>query len=1258
FFLKTNDYINSINMENVNLVYISNFVLPIINGMNGSAKYTDDDKISIVLQGKFLNSVNNNIFLNGIIDNAEYTAELDLNFENDEFSDFKSPFGIYKIKKGNYSGVAKLEINKFSKEKLYLSGNFNLKDLDIIFNNKIFLEKTGLDLSYFNGVVSLNDFNGRLNGLPFNGQGKVFNLLYPNGDIFLDFEKISGSGIIKALNIAGLDKSLYENIQIGDDNSLNLHLTNDFLKPTVNYNLRISSLVYNKTAVSDIKIGGCYNSEEIVLTEANMFAMNNIVKMNGKLYGIFSNSPKYSLDIKSTGALFSNFPIVSSEYLRNQSTIIEGNIYGKIGELPRMKATLSSFDFKNKDSQKTFTCDLSFANNKFKCTVFDISSNSVLHGNYNIKEKEYNISGSDIMNFYELLFGYKLFENEKNLFFELFGNDEFLNLKTGSKDEKSLFYGDLDAKFDLNKDILESFVNWMPREKNILSRPANFRLKKTDALLSISDIFFDSKEISGMASLNIKDKAISGELEAQNMDFGKFFAVPGLSTNTDLFLKLKGSLSAPYIDIFINENILKYYDSQKDSLIISGEAQAHLENKKLRLEKIIVYEGLQKIVTLAGNIKDFKSVDLSAYGEIKAEFFNVFFEKIKLTGDMEYKIDLTGKINDIRLKNSDITINNGSINGDIIRKFTFKTAEFDSTGVMVQKLLVDAGKYLNLNAEGFIPYDDESEIYVTGDFYGDFISYFDKKTKLISKGSSECEGKFTIEGRYKKPKIKEIELYILDGKFTPQGSYDGFDKIRSKMFIDENSNLDIVKFIMHSAYTNGKISITNGRSDKSYGDIIIPGGINLGHLSLIFSERGIDYHAFRMMLPKDYGNFVLKGKNDDEFRIYKRNGNLVLEGKVFLRNSRITYPFLKPELKDSDSKGSKYDISKSLFSGLELDIEVLPAGGNTYFFNLDSEEKSIWDRFVRSFSRLDNELNNVSINITPSQKGLIIKGPVEKGHEIRILGNVSGKNGTCNYSAFSFKIDNVSIRFDGQTNESGYTDPYLKASAKTTVKTKTDSTGLSGYETVYLKIVTKEDEQIVDSEGARISNLAIILTDEYGNVWLDSEDKLSEIDTKGTVKQMFNEAVDTKLLSPIISPIESALGRFLGAQVSIRPNLSGNFMNNELGILEIPENYAEYFVGSEFYISKFFTDDLALTWNSKYIGSEEYSEKTERDYGYKNSLSFDYRLNNYIFSSAGYQYDSINDEYGYNVALSYRYRFMNISEPYYYIKNLLYKMRK
>ncbi|MGD9707309.1 MAG: hypothetical protein AB7V07_06585, partial [Candidatus Delongbacteria bacterium] len=436
-----------------------------------------------------------------------------------------------------------------------------------------------------------------------------------------------------------------------------------------------------------------------------------------------------------------------------------------------------------------------------------------------------------------------------------------------------------------------------------------------------------------------------------------------------------------------------------------------------------------------------------------------------------------------------------------------------------------------------------------------------------------------------------------------------------------------------------------------YGDIIIPGGINLGNLSLKVGEEGIDFNAYRMMLDNDYGNFVLKGKNERRFRIYKRGENLVLDGRAYLRDARITYPFLKVEKKVR----KKSDISfRSIFGDLELDVEIIPTGGNKYFYNIGTEESSLWKRFVRSFSTLDNELSNVNINISPDKEGLAIKGNVFKPKELQYAGTVSGRNGTGSYSALSFTVENVSILFDGYKNIRGYTDPYLKASAKTTVKTKIDSTGFSAYETVWLKIVSKdEDGQIIDSGGARISGLSIVLVDEYGNSWLDSDTGITGLDTEGTAKQIFAGAVDTKLFSPILSPIENVLGRFLGAQVSIRPNVSGNFINRELGMVEVPDSYAEYFVGSEFYISKFLTDELALTWNSKYIGSEEYVEIADREYGYKNSMSFDYRLNNYVITSAGYQYDSIQDEYGYNLAVTFRYRFMNISEPIDHIKNFL-----
>jgi hypothetical protein len=1256
-FLNENRIVSSVRLRNISVSYLIGEGYPVVSEMGGTAGYSGDGAtIDIELGGRFLNSDKENLVLKGTIDKAGYSASIDLNFGGNENMSINSPFGVYKIEKGGYSGRATLDINKNSDEQMYLSGNFNLTDIDASFGDRVYLSGADLDLSYFNGLVSVNGFRGRLNGLEFSGKGKINDLLNPEGDIFFDIAKADGAEISSALKTAGIKDEVLKNYAAGDDNSLELHVSGRMFAPQIDCRLKMGLFSMNGEVVENISLRFRYSGDEVTLTEAVASGWNNVVSASGKMTGIFSRSPYFSVDFKATGSIFRNIHYEGMQYLKQLSTISSGKISGSIGSIPVIEAVLKAYDFKKSMNIPVFSAGMSLKKGILSVNAENPASKKTISGNYNTETGGYSASGTDLAEFYSLLTGEDLPENMGGLYFEVTGDRTGLLVKTGSGDPLSLFYGGLDAKFDLTKDVLESFVNWMPFEKSMVSRPANFRISKKNGIITLSDIFYDSKEIYGYMSVNIEDKTIYGDIEASGTDLGKFLGINGLKTNTDFVLTAKGRINDPRFGLYLNENLLKYKDGEKDSITFSGEAELHYSAKNVRIEKIILTKGAEKIMTLSGYLKNFSRIDLSAYGNVEASFLNPFLEGIKLTGDVGYNMDLTGRIDDIRLKNSDIEFSNGSVNGDPVKKVLINTAEFDSTGVLVKKLHIDAGKYLNLTAEGFLPYGNDSEMYVTGEFYGDLISYLDRKTKLISKGYSECEGRFTIDGKYGKPKISEIELYINDGGFKPKGSTEGFKNIRSKIYIDENSDMDIVKFIMNSSLTGGSMTIENVRGHKDYGDIILPGGINAGHLTLSLSDKGIDYHAFNMMLPKDYGNFVLQGKNNDKFRIYKRSGNIVLDGKVYLRNSRITYPFLTNGKKEEASYSEDDGLSNIVFSDIELDIEVIPGGGNTYFYNLDSEEKTVWGRFVRSFSRLDNELSNVSISVTPAQKGLVIKGPVSRPEKITIGGEVSGRNGSCNYSAFTFRIENVSISFDGHRNAGGYTDPYLKASAKTTIKTMTDSLGFSDYETVYLKIVTKEDGEITDSEGARISGISIVLTDEYGNQWMDRDNKVNEIDTKGTAKQLFVEAVDTRFLSPFISPIETAIGRFLGASVSIRPNISGNFLDKQMGYLEVPDNYAEYFLGSEFYISKSLTDNLALTWNSKYIGSEEYSEITERNYGYKNSLSLDYRLNNYIYSSAGYQYDSIQDVYGYNLAVFYRYRFMNISEPYDYLMNL-FRMR-
>ncbi|HQO08782.1 MAG TPA: hypothetical protein PLK90_01805 [Clostridiales bacterium] len=1254
-FLKEYDFIKSIAISDVNLIYSPKMRLPLISGMKCSAAYTDEGGINLMLNGRFINSFDDNITLKGYLDNNVHSADINLDFSGGGLEDFRSPFGLYKINSGRYSGGAKLDINSGNSKTIDLTGDFKLSDLDAEFGKKVYLTNTGFDMSYYNGTVVLNKIEGRLNGIPYIGQGKILHILDPEGDIFFDIKNVGGRDIINALTPAGIDKTILNSIDIGDDNSLGLHVSGGFRDPLAKFELKSGSISYSDYTVSDISIEGSYSSGSVSIEKAEMSFRENEITASGNIKRIFSSEPEYEFNFKSSGPVFSSFE-AASEHLKSQSGVIEGIASGSIGSLPEVKANITTFSSVEKGRNAEIFCGLSFHNGIAGCSIGGKNKINAATGTYDVKQKRYMLKGNDLMYLYRLYYGSDLFENEDSLFYELSGDHGHLLIRTGSADKNSLFYGNLSADIKLGNDSLHSTVNWTPAKSNILIRPINFSIKKAGDSLSVSNVYFDSKHIPGRAAIDLKSRSISGRLENMNMDFGDFFGIGGLRSNTDIVLMLKGNISAPYADLYINENKLVYEDSESDSISVSGEAEVHLENKKLRIEKVIIYDGAEKIATLSGTVRDFKRAELSAHGKFGAEYFNPFLKKVKLSGDLDFNADLAGNLNDLKLKKSAIELINGSVNGDSIKKFEFATSELDSSGVLITKFLIDVGNYLKLNAEGFIPYDSASEIFLTGDFTGDFISYADKKTKLISKGSSSSRGKFTAGGKFRKPKLKSLELEIDDGKFIPKGSAEGFENVRAFITVDEALNIDILRLKMRSVYSEGTLQILNSRNDPKYNDIILPGGFNLGHITIKSSDKGIDFHAFNMMLPKDFGNFVLSGINDDKFRIYKKGDAFALEGKLYLRNSRITYPFLSETR--SESKSEEKENPSNIFSDLWLDLEVIPASNNTYFFNTDTEEKDIWDRFLRSFSQIEGNLSDVNIAISPNSKGLSIKGPVNKAKEIEIFGELTGNKGTCNYSAFSFKVDDFSVRFDGAKNARGFTDPYLKGSAVTTIKTMVDSTGFSTYENIYLKAVTKEDDQIIDSEGARISELSVILTDAYGNPWFDRDDKIYEIDTKGTAQQLFEEAVDTRLLSPILSPLETAIGRALGAHVSIRPSISGNFVNDELGMLEVPENYAEYFVGSEFYISKFITDNIALTWNSKYIGSEEYTEITERDYGYKNSLSLDYRLSNFLFTSAGYQYDSIKDEYGYNLALTYRYRFMNISEPYNYLRNAYMKLRK
>ncbi|NOR44083.1 MAG: hypothetical protein GQ534_00725 [Candidatus Delongbacteria bacterium] len=1253
--LKNYSYLDTIEVNNFNFCLNSqnSNAIRVFDNLSGGLIFDKKGGLDVVLDGKLLRSKEKNVFLKGKLNYTSLNSEFNLKVDRSEIPKLRGLFGEYETDFGFYQGKLNLEINKYGNNQIFLFGDFRLNDFAGDILDKMRLSNINLLLSYYNGSLFFNEFNGYVDKIPFEVEGMLYNVLNPQGDIYLSFKDIDDRDIKGSISKFINDPSFLYQFNFFSQNSLMLHMNFQNSKISTNIDILSPRFSIRNKVLENIKLSGFYNKDRISISKCSFLTNANAVNFTGNYYISGSKKKSYNLSFSSTGSIFTEISFFKTTKIKKVPTILKGKIKGRSMDDYSMTARLEAFDFEKDENDILFYSSFDIEDEILMFEIHNSEDIQLGEGFYNLNSREYRFEGKDLLKPIKLLYG-KTFIDEKELIsFDLDGDDQIVNIHTNSEEPTSLLYGELDAKFKIDSESAESFVNWAPNHNNTYSKPANFRLAFTKKNIKISDIYLDYKPIIGEAWLDLKTEKIGGKLEAKELEFGSILGIRKFSSNTDMNIDISGHSHSPYIDLILRENEFMYFPGEGfESINLTGEAEIHLEGKKIRVEKILIYDdNNNKICTFSGNIKNFNEYSLNTYGELDLNFLSVLVGKDVLKGKLKYKLDSEGTKDSPRLNKCIFDLKDSEFNGDAIDRMKMVLTGSSDRGFYLELFQLELNKYLNLSAAGFVPYDQDDEMKLTGYFHGDILGYLEHKLELIETGYSENEGSFIIGGNIFKPKIDDLEIYFYDGYMNFKDVTGKLDNIRAKLVVKDEKKFDITQLSLKCAETGNKVLVGNVHGDKKYSDIIVPGGFDVGHFTLKFPDGGVLGRVPGIMQKDSYGTIQLSGMDSDKFRVAKSPSGISLIGRVELRNSNIAFPGNKSLPKRKSNKPNIF------METVSLDLDIIPSSGNTYYYNSSTSETSFWDKIKSSFTKFDNELSNVKLPVVGSNVGLRLIGALSDPKKLELIGEVNGRNGSCNYSAFSFKIDDATVTFSEARNKDGIMDPYIKAIGKTVVKTKLDSTGYSGYENIYIKIVTKEDDEIIDSEGGRISSFAVILLDENGNPWLEDDKKITDIDTQGTAREMFNVALDTRILSPFINPIETAIGKLLGAQVSIRPNITSNITQERPGGSFIPDSYGGYFVGSEFYISKFFTDNLALTLHSQYIGSDEYTEVVEQTYGYKNNLGFDYRLTNHILTSAGYQYDTLNETSGYNIGLSFRYRFKNISQPVNYLKRWWYKLK-
>ncbi|MCK4979912.1 MAG: hypothetical protein KAS62_05925, partial [Candidatus Delongbacteria bacterium] len=1054
--LKNYSYLDTIKVNDLNFSLNSqkDNGIRIFENLSGGMIFDKIGGLDILFDGKLLRSEEKNVFLKGNLNYTSLNSEFNLKVDRSQIPELTGIFGEYKTDFGYYQGKLNLEINKYGNNQIFLFGDFRLNDFAGDILDKMRLSNVNLLLSYYNGSLFLNEFKGYLDKIPFEVEGMLYNVLNPQGDIYLSFKDVNDREIKNSISKFVDDPTFLYRFNFFNQNSLTMHL--NFLNSKITTNIDVISpqLTFKNKLLENVKLSAFYDKDKISVSKCSFISSNNAINLSGNYYLSGSKKKYYDLSFSSTGSIFTEIPFLKTTKIKNVPTILKGSVKGKSINDFTMSARLEGFDFDKDENDILFYSDIEISDEIIYFDIQDSEDLSMGEGFYNLNSQLYRFEGANLLKPIKLLYGKTYIDERELIGFELNGDNKNINIHTLSNDPTSLLYGALDAKFKINEKSAESFVNWEPNPKNTYSKPANFRLNFNQNIIKISDIYLDYKPVEGNAWLEFKTKKIGGNLKADGVEFGSIFGFKEFSSNTDVNINISGYSHSPFIDLELKENEFMYFSGAGfESVTLKGEAEIHLEGKKIRVEKIFIYDETDnKICTISGHLKNFDEYSIISYGELDLSLLSALLGKGILKGKLKYKLDSDGTKDSPRLNKCILDLKDSEFNGDTIDRMKMVLTGSSDRGFYLELFQLELEKYLNLSAAGFVPYDKDVEMKLTGYFHGNILGYLHHKFKLVESGFSENEGSFIIGGSIFKPKIDDLELYFLDGNMNFKDITGKLDNIRGKFVVKNEKDFEIVKLSLRDSETENKVHVNNAHRDKDYKDIIVPGGFNAGHFTLKFPDGGILGRVPGIMQKDSYGTLQLSGMDSKNFIVAKGPNGIALIGRVEMRNSNIAFPGNKSLPKRKSSKPNIF------MKTVSLDLDIIPSSGNTYYYNSSTSETTFWEKVKSSFTKFDYELSNVKIPVMGSNKGLRLKGPLSDPRKLELSGEVNGRNGSCNYSAFSFKIDEATVTFSEAKNKNGIMDPYIKALGKTVVRTKLDSTGYSGYENIYIKVVTKDSD--------------------------------------------------------------------------------------------------------------------------------------------------------------------------------------------------------
>ncbi|MBN2834744.1 MAG: hypothetical protein JXR48_07230 [Candidatus Delongbacteria bacterium] len=1219
--LKEYSFLKSIKFMNIE---ISSAGIDFIKKTDGVIFFLKDNLFKVKIDGCIGKNITRNIHLNGFADFNKYSSDFSLKIDKTLYSKGFN-YKEYDLEEILLEGFLQFEYNKNRKNEFKLKGSANVAFDSLCYKNGKVFDKILLDCNILNNEISINKLSAENEMSRVLLSGKMFDIHDPKLNL-----KIEGENLIKSIEILlseqnGFSKKLLKSLKNGISKTT-IDINGDIFNPLINGDVVLKNFFFDDLKFDSTRININYKDQKI--SSFNISSTSGESNVSAIASGDIG-SMEFTTDINCIGKV--------SDFYHND--MLNERIFGALsGDL----------------SYKSGELEVNFVNDFYDFTISDEVGISII-GNYDdnrlsfiTKDKE-GKSGSFwlTMNDFDFSFetsrlsniGNLLMKNFplkiKNCAFELESLNDKIRAVLKANDEQDPLYGDYSVFFNSKVNSLYTGKVRLYNKK-FFPVPVYSDLFLNKDVLLVENLNINNRPFEGSLSINLKSNVLDGYFAGLGLNLGELVDSETFSSNSDIIISIYGKNFDPEIDLSYYENRLTSTFDIADQHI-NGEIDLHYGSGNLSIDKVIMFNKSRLFGCYTGNISLDGDITLSGKSSINCKNLSTFFNIPFPEGTLDMNLNFKGsnwRPHDLSVDFSSTGLRMGE---DYIEDFSAKISG-DDINVFLDELKVKSENMFDLDLKGTFPYSLKDKINIEGNLSADLLKLADRHSGVLKNCTGVFKGPVKIGGTLLKPRLDYADLQMHDGRMEIDGIIPLLRDFKGGFHV-RNDSIFIDRITAISDRDDVVVNLINEFGVNGFEDVIIPPGYNIGTASFIFEEGPITARIPGFMEENSWGKFNLTGYDNDHFYIGKRNGIFTLSGRGMISNVRMTYPMI------DEHPGAPH--SDNIFDYVWFDLEIVPSYGNVYFYNANQTEKNIFSRFLSSLSFSENRsLNRAKIPITPSNEGLKIIGMYMKKDTFKLSGKIEAEGGEVTYSALNFDLMEANLDFDRNKGMKRI-DPYLSGMGKTVAMSRTDSLSAPEFEDVYIKIVTRDKGEIIDSEGAFISNFSIDITDEDGNPWFSQKDSpLLDIDTENTVNSMFNMAMDNKMFKTFLNPIESAVGELLGGYLTIRPSFTKNVLTKDKQQLKSYNYVAEYFVDSEIFFTKFITNSLSLNLKGKFIGEENSLSEIDRKFGYESLESIDFRFGRYITGSVGYLYDSLDEDGSYIYSLKFRYRFRNLEQVF------------